>query len=223
MEYLNFENSGGIYDRLGGSAGAAAYWKALQSRRTSPNGLFGFKIFISNYKHTLAKHPELVPLIAADEVIFLRRRDKVAQALSHYRAMQSGIWFDGVKGEKRPEYDFEKILRSYRAAKVQDAEWERLFGLTNCKPIRVEYEDLLADADPEVARICDALEVVQEPAARLPFIPLTKPQADGTTHEWYARFVEDYEQRSGASPPDATRGCKPPLLEPPATASAIPA
>lgn len=194
MEYLNFRSSGGIAQRLGGDS-ITAYWEELLRLRTSPNGVFGFKIFVGNYVQTLKVHPDLVPHIGSDKVIFLRREDKIAQAVSHHKAMETGLWFAGFPRHQEVEYDFQKLLRCYRWAKQQDLQWEKLFSLTGAEPLRLTYEDVVSDPVSAIDRVCTYLNVAQDPSMTLEHIALTEPQADSLSREWAERFAAELAER----------------------------
>lgn len=194
MEYLNFPNSGKIVDRLG-NGDIRHYWDEVRRHRSSPNGVFGYKVFIGNYRNTLAVHPELLEAIRADKVIYLRREDKIAQAVSHVRAIQSGAWFADVKNVKPQTYDFERLLRSYHLAQQQDWQWEKIFRMTGVEPLALVYEDVLKDVDGTLDRLCDWLGVTRDPAAALDHIALTKPQSDVVSREWRERFADELTTR----------------------------
>jgi LPS sulfotransferase NodH len=192
MEYLNFEFSGGIVDRLG-AGHIITYWRELRRRRTSPNGVFGYKVFLSNYLRTMEQHPELLKHMRGNKVIFLRRRDKVAQAVSHVRAVQTGSWFAGAPEREQPVYDFRKLLGFHHYTHQQDLRWERAFELTETDPLRLVYEDVVADPDGAVRAVCDFLGVEHRQETGLPQVELTKPQSDGLSAEWKERFRRELE------------------------------
>ena len=100
LEYLNFEGAGPY-----GFAAAAAslqheLWRSVLRRRCSPNGVFGLKVFPPQLEALQKSNPELLsnvlatmlPRDAPRHVIYLRRRDRVAQTVSLARASLSGIW-----------------------------------------------------------------------------------------------------------------------------------
>jgi LPS sulfotransferase NodH len=194
MEYLNFKSSGGIVERLGGGS-ITDYWGELRRLRTSPNGVFGFKIFVGNYVQTLKIHPDLVPHIQSDRVIYLRRLDKIAQAVSHLKAIQSGSWFAGIGARAETKYDFTELLRCYRWAKHQDFLWEKLFSLTASEPLRLTYEEVVENPSSAVERVCSYLGVAGDSHAQLNHISLTEPQADSLSQEWADRFAEELSER----------------------------
>src|SRR3954466_5530762 len=54
MEYLNFPILGRLLKRLRvdlpmDARSVLKYWKAVKALRTSPNGVFGYKMFMNNY------------------------------------------------------------------------------------------------------------------------------------------------------------------------------
>ena len=62
--------------------------------------------------------------------------------------------------------------------------WESLFAGAGITPIRVVYEDLVADYGAEMRRLFDelGLEAVVDP------VPPTPRQGDATSAEWVERF-----------------------------------
>ena len=199
MEYLNFRNSGDIVERLG-RGDTVKYWHEVQRKRMSPNGIFGFKMFIGNYTVTQKHHPELVPYIKGDHVLYLTRSDKIAQAVSHYRASTTGMWFSGIQPTAKVDYSFEKILYWYYLAIRQDREWERVFTMTGTEPIRFIYEDVLHNIDSAMSRVLAALGVQDDPTASLKNIEITTPQAGVTSREWCERFKLELADRDQSIP-----------------------
>ncbi|MEM9740054.1 MAG: Stf0 family sulfotransferase [Pseudomonadota bacterium] len=85
--------------------------------------------------------------------VYLWREDTIAQAVSLWRATQSGIWHgsDRAKGPERPEYDFQGILKQWQAIQQWNADWaEFLDPVTH---YAVSYEMLLSNPASEIARI----------------------------------------------------------------------
>ena len=202
MEYLNFDNINGIVDRLGNGC-ISSYWEEVRRVRASPNGVFGYKIFFGNYASTLKREPMLLEQISANFAIFLRRRDKIAQAISHFRAMQTQSWFAGVPERVAPSYDFKGLLNYYRHAHRQDEKWERVFSLTQTDPLRLFYEDIMGDPQGALSAICSFLGVEANPDAQIERIALTKPQRDSMTEDWMGRFKADLEASDGEVGADA--------------------
>ncbi len=71
------------------------YVDFLQSTRTSPNGVFAYKMGATHWCGLQTEAPYLASRIRANAAIFLRRRNVVAQAISQYKAFAAGDYFPG--------------------------------------------------------------------------------------------------------------------------------
>lgn len=200
LEYLNFRMATRLLERLGygvdedgrpkNSNQLVCYWKNLQQLRTSPNGVFGCKVFVSNLMVLANRYPGFVSRIAPTHVVYLTRMDLVGQAISYYRAQRSSAWFGGVRAKQTVEYDFTRIQSCLVSLCTQMAVWERLFETWGVSPLRVYYEQMCRRPRAVVGFIETHLGVEHDPAARLS-VPLIVKQADRTSEAWCARFKED--------------------------------
>lgn len=191
MEYLNLPHPSGIFERLGGGD-PLTYWRELKRRRTSPNGVFGFKMFLSCYSRVAHLYPSLLPLIRSDKVVYLNRRDKVAQAVSQAKASQSNTWFSAVESEPEPVcYDFEFINQFYQVALRHHEGWDCLFKLSGADPIEVDYEDLAEDTNGTIDFISRRLGVSLESRSELDSLLEIERQSDCINEEWKENFVRD--------------------------------
>lgn len=200
MEYLNFHMAAGLLDRLGYEMGEGgrpknaaqllSYWENLQKLRTSPNSVFGCKMFVCNLTTLLNRYPEFLSKLAPTHVIYLTRMDLVRQAISYYRAQCTSAWFGGVRISRVPDYDFNQIQSCLVSICSQMAVWEKLFATWGVTPLRVCYEQLCRRPRQVVGAIKAHLGIAHDPAARLS-VPLIIRQADHTTNDWRARFVND--------------------------------
>ncbi len=188
MEYMNLPNMQPIINRLAGGD-LATYWPAVQAKRTSPNGVFGFKSFVQNYQHIARTHPELLDQISSDKVIALVRRDKLAQAVSYARAAQTKVWFAGFP-EPAPEYSHKGIRNALKWISDQESSWEVLYQRTDTQPLRLDYEDVRNDFPAALVKIADFIGVDVKDAAPVD-IPLIEKQADAISQEWIERFREE--------------------------------
>lgn len=189
MEYINLGNVEDMVQRLGGG-NVARYWEELQRVRTTPNGVFGYKAFVTNFEQIGKKTPELLPVVASDHVILLTRRDRISQAVSYARAAQTRVWFKGVTTSRAPEYRLREIRQADAFVDVQIQGWERLFKRTRVKPLRIFHEDVIADFPAVAARISETFGVSLDAASAID-IPGIEEQSDGLSAEWKARYVED--------------------------------
>jgi LPS sulfotransferase NodH len=192
LEYINLRNITGIVERFG-NGDPIAYWRKLQEYRTSPNGVFGFKAFIPDYQRIANDHEEFLPEIHSEEVIYITRRNKVAQAVSYARATVTAAWFAGVPEKIQPTYDFKKIATAEKWIADQEAAWEFLFNRTKVRPLRIQYEDLLSDPQAAVDAIAKRVGVELSNFDRIE-MPGLERQSGAESIEWAARFIAEREQ-----------------------------
>jgi len=162
-----------------------AYVADLMARRTAPTGVFGFKAHLDQYRYLLARarRPLGIPL----RVVRLDRRDRVAQAVSHIIAVETGVWTGPADAGPRPAYDFARIARGVALFRGGRRAWDQVFAAARYAPLAVEYEDLVADPERVVARILGFMGVAAD-AAAAPAIALTERGAGPLNAEWIARF-----------------------------------
>jgi trehalose 2-sulfotransferase len=194
----------GEAERLGDFEGWFAY--ALRRGR-SPNGVFGAKMmwnYFDDFRARVRELPGLGELTftqALDRVfpdlriVFVRRRDKVAQAVSLWRAIQTQQWrneVDGSQMEAIAEYDYRAIKHLVDELHLWDARWEDWFHNTGREPIRVIYEDFVGARAATVGRVLDGLGIA--PRELGDGGPM-KRQADTISSDWVSRFRAEDEQR----------------------------
>lgn len=186
MEYLNLHiNRARVTERYGGDL--AAYWRDIRSRRTSPNGVFGWKMFMGTYRQLSEEHPELLEQLAPSRVIYFDREDRHAHAVSYWRAMLTQAWFKEAPERVDPDYDFDGIRRAHEFANDQRKAWNQVFTLTGTDPLRITYEELLADPDTTFVRIKRHLDVGDE-VHEIDTIPLPILQRDEHSIAWADRY-----------------------------------
>lgn len=199
MEYLNFRIMGALFNRLGYRMDnetslppdqVRRYWRDVQRLRTSPNGVFGYKMFTSLYMDISRRAPAFLEEITPNYVIYLTRRDVVGQAISYSRAQRSRAWFGDVAEALDVDYDFEHIQSCVQGIEGQKSSWERVFELTSTSPVRIYYEDLLEDDTVVSSQVLDALGIKPDPTQRID-IPMIKRQRDETTNVWRHRYLAE--------------------------------
>ncbi len=188
MEYLNPAHISDLSRRLG-ARGPMDYWARLQGVRTSPNGCFGFKAFVTDFRYIAQTTPDLLPHLRADRVIFLYRRNVDAQAVSLARAIQTGSWFSTVEERQPPEYDFAAIQRSERNLVDQNAKWAKILEATAADVMRVSFEDYMAAPAATISQLQAFLGIDGE-AANLD-LPGLEKQSDATSRAWQERYAEE--------------------------------
>ncbi|MBO0729980.1 MAG: sulfotransferase [Acidimicrobiaceae bacterium] len=192
-------------EQPGQFAGWFAY--ALQ-RGTTPNGVFGAKMMWNYFDAFRARVKELPGLEdktfteALDDVfpglriVFVRRRDKVAQAVSLWKAIQTQHWrneLERPREESPVKYDYRALKYLVDETHRWDARWEDWFHATGREPIRVIYEEFVDARAATVGRVLDALHIHPRELNGHRG-PMTR-QADTESSDWVERFRRDDAER----------------------------
>jgi LPS sulfotransferase NodH len=192
-----------------------AWFRYVLQRATTGNGVFGAKMmwnYFDEFRLRMGQLPGLSDLSSFNErldvvfprlkIIFIRRRDKVAQAVSLWKAIQTQQWrtesgsdSDDRDDEETPraEYDYRAIEHLLNALHRWDARWEDWFHATGREPIRVIYEEFANTRAATIGRVLDALGVDPPEGQKS-----MKRQSDGLSKDWVARFRADSERLESA-------------------------
>jgi LPS sulfotransferase NodH len=176
----------------------SAYLERVRRQGTSPTGVFGVKLMWSYLDELLPRLADSLGLTTADaltilsaafpnpQFIWLSRRDKVRQAISHFRALHTNAW-RSTDTPNHPTseiaFDFEAIDWLVRQSIADDQAWQAYFQQHRIEPLSVTYEELADDPAKTAQRILDHLGL---PAPAAPWPPpwAHQPQADTLTDEW---------------------------------------
>lgn len=195
-----------------------AYAARLSQARATPNGVFGAKLLYRQLQHlesVARQDPELADLPLADildrlfpnlHLIWNTRQDKVRQAISWYKARQTGVWGQdqGTEAVKlgaawrhgdtplQPgelAFDYDGIAALVRQAEEEDAAIANLFAGAAIEPYTVVYEEFVSRYEETVLDLLRWMGI--EPPAELGLArPRTVKLADDRTEEWVERFRE---------------------------------
>ena len=187
LEYLNLMvNENRITAGFNGDI--CAYWDSIISRRTSPNGVFGWKMFTRNYIEIAEKYPSLMKRLSPKYVIFLDRRDEAEHAVSYWRAIETQAWFAEAPEKKQLSYEAAGIRGAEILLRNQRLAWEKILELTDANPIRVFYEDVLSTPQAEVGRVASLMQVDLSSTQRLLTVVPPNIQRNNTTLAWAERY-----------------------------------
>ena len=188
----------------------ADYVQCAREAATTRNGICGIK-FVGAQLDDLAFHLGGT----AEEIdferwfpnlryIFVRRNDRVRQAISLYRAVVTRKWVD-IDGSDLPyvrdvdvHYDFRRILSLEQHLERVDAKWREFFRARRLEPFVVTYEDFAADYAGGVRRVLRHLGIRNANTLRID-PPRMKKQADDESEEWAVRFAADRRRMTIAS------------------------
>jgi LPS sulfotransferase NodH len=179
------------------------YLDRVVDTTTTPNGIAGVKThpwqFDSFSRQATGRRPVFYaerPAVLAQwfpnlQYVWLRRRNKLQQAISYARSLQTNIWWDAEvdpvpNATTEPEalrFDFELLTQSVARMVEEDSMWERYFEVIGVSPFVFEYEDLVDDIDGSVRSVLDFLGLELPTDYQCP-APRFRRQADEITANW---------------------------------------
>jgi LPS sulfotransferase NodH len=201
----------------------AACLARIMEEGTTPNGVFGAKIiwqFIEDFIDHLRDIPGyeklLMPQLLSTvfphlSYIWITRRDKVRQAISFWKAIQTRGWI-GIE-DRQPQaqitaqksiltedwkqqpanteaiFDFKTIERLRRGLEEDEVEIQQFFTTCRVQPFKVVYEDFVGTYEETVFQILDYLQI---PIPEQPVFGerKLKKQANEQSEEWVQRYYE---------------------------------
>lgn len=197
LEYLNFLPGSPYASAHGQPERQTALWRAALRRRTSPNGVFGVKCFSLQLRELQRDNPSLLldvfatmfPKSGQARIVRLKRRDRVAHAISYARAALSGVWRKEQETPSMTTVDYSD--RAVDDARLlldrQDADWDALFDEMGIEQLTLWYEDVVAEPAASVLRVASYLDVSVDPAAAVT-IPEVERQALEDGRRWQERY-----------------------------------
>jgi trehalose 2-sulfotransferase len=173
---------------------------------TTPNGVFGTKIgggvwhdFVPRIQSIegMANKPldvalkELFPNL---RYIWLTRRNKVRQAVSHWMAIQSGRWHspDAISNPL-PEYNYDAIDYLLQEIVIREAVWADYFSQYHITPHVIVYEDYIQDLEGTTRNILDFLDIEIPAKFHVP-LPQFRKTANDLTEDWVQRYRNEKQQ-----------------------------
>lgn len=198
LEYLNFLPLSPYGFAANSPSAQEDLWRSVLRRRCSPNGVFGLKAFPPQLDELQQKNPSLLdevlklilPRDRPRRIIYLRRRDRVAHAVSYARAGLSGVWRqEQERADTVPiEYSEQAVLNSERAIAAQEDVWARMFADLSIEPLDLWHEDVLADPSRAADQVADYLGVQIDPASAVQ-VPDIRKQSVGDSPAWIERYA----------------------------------
>lgn len=196
------------------------YLEWVMEAGTTPNGIFGAKLmwgYFEDFTSLLRNVPkyrelplaELLPEVFPD-LTFVRvvRANKIRQAVSLWKAVQTASWRDESDGsmgavpensdnsfrdfvnEHRPQLRFHYGAIKHLLDQLiqQEAAWDAFFEHARIKPVLVLYENFAADIEVSTRNVLERLGI--DPPDDLHLETKMKRQSDGINDDWARRFSE---------------------------------
>ena len=194
--------------RPDGSHDFADYLAATHQAGSTDNGVLALRIMWSTLGEVTAHLSRLYPDLAGNELamlekafgrlkfVYLRRDDVVAQAISLYRASETGYWHidEGQAPEQPPAFDFDAIHSFVAELRRDNSDWQAWFRKVGVEPMPVVYENFAADPETTVSGVLRFLEIELPVGAELS--ASNQRLADETTTLWLGRYREELEKRN---------------------------
>lgn len=223
LEYFAGVENTELIALLGGSEGPPPAYSAdtdygeylarTIEQATTPNGVFGAKVmwgylddFMSNLR-TISQYSHL-PVAQLFATIFpnlhyitVIRRDKVRQAVSLWKAIQTQAWkldedeHPGEQSHHQPlTFSFAAIEHLKRQLEVNEAAWQQFFTQNHITPFTVIYEDFVLAYEETALQILRYLDIAI-PDRPLFSVRRMKQQADALSEQWIQRYHEEDRER----------------------------
>jgi len=189
----------------------AGYVRGIVQTTASRNGVFGFRLMgwdlhsfvrrlrdcrgfgapeASDFEVLRAAFPRL-------QFVQIRRRDRLRQAISKARALQTDLWKigDGKAAAAQAKFDPELISHSIKDVTREEEIWSDFFTNNGIEPFRVDYEELAGDYKRVIAAVLAFLRI-RLPRGTAVSDASTIRQSDDISQEWERRYRALAAERS---------------------------
>jgi trehalose 2-sulfotransferase len=180
---------------------------------TTPNGVFGAKLmwgYFDDFLQLMRGIPRLGGMgdgsllnAAFPELtyVFVSRSDKVRQAVSLWRALQTLVWRkaedhpdDEQAADRRAVYSFDAIDHLLDQLRRHEDAWRGFFFRIGQQPLSVVYEEVAGDLNGTVGRVLEALDLDLPESAAPAREPMSR-QSDELSQSWVQNYLEDVSRR----------------------------
>lgn len=189
----------------------ARHLEAALREGTTPNGVFGAKLMWSYFNDFMALMRGIPRLGGMGDdamlhatfprlsYVFVSRSDKVRQAVSMWRALQTWVWRNeaaappDAPSERQPVYSYDAIDHLLDRLRRQEDAWRGFFFRIGQRPLQLFYEDIANDLDGCVGRVLDELGLPRP--AELGLQRSMNRQSDELSESWVQSYLEDVSRR----------------------------
>jgi len=170
---------------------------------TGANGVFGAVVMWSYFERMLQMLQEvrkynrfsgaelLAELFNRPKYIWMRRRNRVEQAVSWAMACQTGVWAQkgGVTSQPcaTPNFDFKVIDEWCNRIAAHEASWANYFRENQIEPVVLYYEDIVASHRTAAERVLEFLALPLPHRMEIP-TPAVEKQANEISAQWAASY-----------------------------------
>ncbi len=192
--------------RLKSAGDFAAYVRDITNATVTSNEVFGFKLmswYLHDFLARLRETRSFGDAATSDidllcnafprlQAVYIVRRNKLRQALSKARAVQTNLWKvqEGKSAQADPQFNANLIEQCLREGEQQEKIWDRFFHQIGIDPFRVEYEKLCTDYEGTIRGVLDFLNISLPRRIRIG-APVTIKQSDENSYTWEERFLKE--------------------------------
>lgn len=194
----------------------AEYLHWTYATGTTPNGVFGIKIIWSFFEECIDQLRDIegneklsVPDLLAKvfprhQAIMITRQDKVRQAISYWKALQTDTWVS-FEEEKKPTlpakelvFNFQEIEYLRRRLIECEQEMQQYFAEYHIQPLVIVYEDFVKAYEKTALQVLDYLHI-PIPADLLFGERKMQKQSDSQTEEWLKNYYAIKQTQENAA------------------------
>jgi trehalose 2-sulfotransferase len=189
------------------------HFEAALRKGTTDNGGFGAKLmggYFGDFRELMRGIPRFAgmgdgSLLAAAfpglRYVFVSRNDKVRQAVSLWRALQTLVWRlergasdDEPMPEHRLIYSFDAIDHLLAQLRRHEDAWRGFFFRTGQQPLQLFYEEIAHDLEGSVRRVLDELGVEPPDDVEIERTSMRR-QSDDLSESWVQTYLEGVSRR----------------------------
>ncbi len=191
----------------------ARHLEAALLEGTTPNGVFGAKLMWSYFNDFMALMRGIPRLGGMGDgsllnaafpglrYVFVSRSDKVRQAVSLWRALQTWVWrkeegaaADELPPAQRSVYSFGAIDHLLDQLRRHEDAWRGFFFRIGQRPLQLFYEDIAGDLDGSIARVLEDIGIERPPGPAAGRRRMSR-QSDELSESWVQSYLEDVSRR----------------------------
>jgi LPS sulfotransferase NodH len=197
-----------------GSPSRAAYVERMLRQGSTPNGVFGFVAMWTYFEriidmlheipayHHLDRSQVLDTVFNQPKYIWMRRRNRVQQAVSWAIASQTKVWSkkpgEAMRQSQEPlQFDFKLIDRRYDQIIIEEQNWQNYFRENRIEPLVLFYEDVTVSNHATAERVLKFLGVPILAGFDITSLTVEK-QATEISEQWAARYLQLKAKMTGA-------------------------
>lgn len=174
----------------------------------TPNGVYGVKVF-AYQNAAVAASLDWTRALPNLSFIYLTRRDRLGQAISWAKALQTSQYRSTLPKQGVAIYEARLIRERLDALRWEDTEWDRFFQSRCITPLHIAYEDFIIAPQQTVDRVAALVGVRRTPRIAFDQVDL-RIQRDVETEEWRVRFLDEPDSEQIQLPSTGHRSLAPP-------------